>query len=67
MTDLKRRLYRSRRNRMVAGVVGGLAEYIGIDPTLARVVFVVASVMSAAFPGLLLYLVLWAITPEEPI
>jgi phage shock protein C len=49
---------------MIAGVVGGLAEYFDIDPTLARVIYVVASVVSAAFPGVLLYLLLWAIIPE---
>jgi phage shock protein C len=49
---------------MVGGVVGGLAEYLGIDPTLARVGYVVLSVISAGFPGLLVYLVLWMVIPE---
>jgi phage shock protein C len=49
---------------MIAGVVGGLAEYLGIDPTLARVLFVVLSVISAAFPGAVVYLILWLIVPE---
>jgi phage shock protein C len=49
---------------MVAGVVGGLARYFGIDPTLARVAYVIGSVISAAFPGALVYLLLWAIIPE---
>jgi phage shock protein C len=49
---------------MVAGVVGGLAEYWSVDPTLARVVYVVASILSAAFPGLLVYVLLWLIIPE---
>jgi phage shock protein C len=51
---------------MVAGVVGGLAGYFGLDPTLARVVFVVISILSAAFPGLLVYGVLWLVIPAEP-
>jgi len=49
---------------MIAGVVGGLAKYFAIDPTLARVLYVIASIVSAAFPGILVYLVLWAIVPE---
>ena len=57
-------LRRSRHNRMIAGVVGGLAEHFGWDVTLARVLFVVVSIVSAAFPGILIYLLLWAIIPE---
>ena len=49
---------------MVAGVVAGLAKYFGVDPTLARVLYVIGSIVSAAFPGILVYLVLWAIVPE---
>jgi phage shock protein C len=49
---------------MIAGVVGGLAEYFGIDPTLARVGFVVVSALSAAFPGILVYALLWLLIPE---
>lgn len=56
---------RSRTNRMVAGVVGGLADYFGIDSTLARVIYVIGSVVSVAFPGLLVYAILWFIVPEE--
>lgn len=63
--QMRKSLRRSRSNRMVAGVVGGLAEYWSIDPTLARVVYVVGSIVSAAFPGLVVYLVLWLIIPEE--
>jgi phage shock protein C len=50
---------------MIAGVVGGLARYLGIDPTLARVGYVVISLMSVAFPGLLAYIILWVLIPEE--
>ena len=64
MNEFRRPLRRSRDDRMIAGVVGGLAEYLGIDPTLARVLFVVLSVISAAFPGALVYLILWLIVPE---
>jgi phage shock protein C len=63
-TELRRPLRRSRSNRMIAGVVAGLAEYLGIDVTLARVIYVIAAVLSAAFPGALVYLVLWLVIPE---
>jgi len=49
---------------MIAGVCGGLAEYLNADPTLVRVGFVLLSLLSAAFPGLLVYLVLWLVVPE---
>ncbi|HMJ58173.1 MAG TPA: PspC domain-containing protein [Gemmatimonadales bacterium] len=64
MADLKSPLRRSRSDRMIAGVVGGLARYFGIDPTLARVIYVVGSVISVAFPGILVYVILWAVVPE---
>jgi phage shock protein C len=50
---------------MIAGVVAGLATYFNLDPTLARVLYVVASVLSAAFPGVLVYVLLWVIVPES--
>ncbi len=64
MPDLSRPLLRSRTNRMIAGVVGGLAERFRIDPTLLRVIYVVGSIVSAAFPGILVYLLLWVLIPE---
>ncbi len=57
-------LRRSRRNRMIAGICGGIAEWLGWDPTLVRVLYVVLSLVSAAFPGLIVYLVLWFVMPE---
>jgi phage shock protein C len=59
-------LYRSRKNRMIAGVCGGIAENLGWDPTLVRVLYVVASIFSAAFPGILVYIILWILMPEQP-
>lgn len=56
------RLTRSR-NKMLAGVCAGIAEHFGWDVTLFRVVFVVVSILSAAFPGILVYLVLWVVMP----
>ena len=49
---------------MIAGVCAGLAEWLGWDRTLVRVLYVVLSVASAAFPGLLVYLVLWIVMPQ---
>ncbi len=65
MTGLNPPLRRSRRYRMIAGVVAGLAEYLGIDRTLARVLYVILSVCSAAFPGVLVYVLFWIFTPQE--
>jgi phage shock protein C len=64
MVEIRKALRRSRTNRMIAGVIGGLAEYWSIDATLARVGFVVLSVISVAFPGILVYVLLWLIIPE---
>lgn len=57
-----KRLTRSK-NKMVAGVCGGLAEYFGIDPTITRVAYVLISIVSAAFPGLLAYIILMFVMP----
>jgi phage shock protein C len=58
-----RRLTRSK-NKMIAGVCAGIAEYFGWDTTLFRVVFVVVSILSVAFPGIVVYLVLWVVMPR---
>ena len=50
---------------MIAGVCGGLAEWIGWDVTLVRVLYIVVSVLSVAFPGILVYLLLWLLMPES--
>lgn len=57
------RLYRSRDNRMIAGVAAGLGEYLGIDPTVVRLLFVLFAFTGA---GILAYLVMMIIVPEEP-
>jgi phage shock protein C len=59
-----RKLYRSRTDRKLAGVCGGLAQYFNADVTLIRVLFVVLALLGG--PGLVMYLVLWIIVPEEP-
>lgn len=58
-------LRRSSRHRMIAGVCGGIAEWLGWDPTVVRVLYVVVSILSVAFPGMLVYLVLWLIMPRD--
>ena len=60
----RRRLTRSTHDRMIAGVCGGVADYFDVDSTLVRVAFVLLSILSAAFPGLLVYIILWLVLPE---
>lgn len=57
------RLWRSADNKVIAGVVGGLAERMKIDPTLARVLYAMFSLFSGMFPGFLIYVLLWYIAP----
>ena len=57
-------LLRSRRHRMIAGVCGGIADWLGWSPTGVRVLYVVISILSVAFPGILVYLLLWVVMPE---
>lgn len=58
-----RRLTRSNRNKMIAGVCGGLAEYLNMDPTVVRVLYVLLSILSVAFPGIIAYIVLMFLMP----
>lgn len=48
---------------MLAGVCGGIAEWLGWDPTIVRIGYVLLSVISAAFPGILVYIILWVVMP----
>ena len=61
-----KQLYRSKTNKRLAGVCGGLATYFELDATLLRLVVVVITVLSGLFPGLLIYLLAALIMPEEP-
>ena len=63
MPDPKHPLHRSRSQRLIGGVCGGFAEWLGWDPTLVRAIYVVVSVFSAAFPGIIVYLALWLVMP----
>jgi phage shock protein PspC (stress-responsive transcriptional regulator) len=58
-------LHRSTRNRILAGVCGGIANWLGWDPTFVRIAYVVVSIASAAFPGTLAYIILWVIMPRD--
>jgi len=60
-----KKLYRSRTDRMISGVCGGLGKYLGIDPTLIRLVFVLLLLFGVG-SGLILYVILMFIVPEEP-
>jgi phage shock protein PspC (stress-responsive transcriptional regulator) len=66
MVTVQAPLRRSRSDRMIGGVVAGLAHYFGLDVSLARVLYVLVSILSAAFPGVLVYIVMWILIPEEP-
>ena len=64
MTEGRSKLHRSSSNRIIAGVCGGIAEWLGWNPTTVRVLYVVVSILSVAFPGILVYLILWIAMPE---
>ncbi len=57
-------LQRSANDVMIGGVCGGLAEWLGWDPTLVRILYVVVSVLSAVFPCLFVYIILWIVMPQ---
>lgn len=60
-----RKLYRSRKDRMIAGIAGGLGEYLNVDATIVRLLFVLFAL--AGGPGLLVYIVMLLVVPEEPL
>lgn len=60
-----RLLRRTQQDKIVAGVMGGIAQHFGLDANVLRIVYVVGSILSAAFPGILVYLVLWLVIPTE--
>lgn len=59
-------LLRSRSDRMIAGVCGGLAQWLGWDPTAVRILYVLISIFSVAFPGTIVYVILALLMPSEP-
>ncbi|MEC7754713.1 MAG: PspC domain-containing protein [Bacteroidota bacterium] len=59
------KLYRSQDKKIIAGVCAGLAEYLGWEVSRTRLAYVLISIFSAAFPGVIVYLVLWVVMPEK--
>lgn len=58
-----KRLTRSRQHNIIAGVMGGIADYLGWSPFKVRLLFIIISSVSAAVPGILVYLILWFLMP----
>lgn len=63
---MNKKLYKSATDKKIGGVLGGLAEYMNIDSTVLRLLYVVLSVVSAGFPGILVYIAAMIILPEKP-
>ena len=66
MTPESKKLYRSRNNRMIAGVCAGLADFFGIDPTVVRLLFAAGALLGFG-SFILIYLVMFIVVPEEPL
>ncbi len=62
---MKKKLYRSSKQRMIAGICGGLAEYFDMDANIMRLLFVAISLLSVLFPMVIFYIIAWIIVPEE--
>jgi len=60
-----KRLFRSNKNKVIAGVCGGIGEYLGTDPTIIRLLWVVITIFSGFFIGILAYIIAWIIIPER--
>jgi phage shock protein C len=58
-------LHRSRDHRIIAGVCGGIADWLGWSPTVVRILYVIISAASVAFPGIIAYIILWFLMPKE--
>ncbi len=65
MSTKTKKLMRSDNEKMVAGVCGGIAEYFDVDPTIVRLIYVLGSIFSVAFPGIIVYLILWVVMPQK--
>lgn len=61
----EKRLARNPNDKWIAGVCGGIARWLGWNSDVVRVVYVLASIMSAAFPGTIVYIILWLLMPAE--
>ena len=66
MVDNTKKLYRSKKNRVITGVCSGIAEYFSIDPTIVRIIYIVLTLFTAVAPFVILYLIMWIIVPDQP-
>jgi phage shock protein PspC (stress-responsive transcriptional regulator) len=57
---------RVRQGALIAGVCGGIAKWLGLDPTIVRFLYAALTLLSAAFPGIIIYILLWILMPREP-
>ena len=62
---MNKKLRRSSKDCKIAGVCGGLAEYFDVDPTIVRIIYALATLFSAAFPGIIIYLILMLLMPKD--
>lgn len=60
-----KRLTRSSKDKMLAGICGGIADYMVVDPTIIRLVFALATFFTVVFPGVLIYLIMWIVVPKD--
>ncbi len=66
MADQPNRMHRSRSDRKLLGVLGGVADYTSLDPSLIRIVYVIVTILTGFVPGIFLYLVMGFVVPAEP-
>ncbi len=64
---MDKRLNRVSNDKIIAGVCGGIAKYLGWDTAIVRLLYVLISIFSAGFPGVLVYIILWVVMPEDNI
>ncbi len=62
-----KKLYRSKTNRIMAGILGGLGDYANIDPTILRIIFVILLIFTGVLPFALIYFIMVFVVPEEPV
>ena len=64
--DTEKKLYKSANDKMLSGVLGGIAEYLKVDATVVRLIFALISIFTGVFPGILFYIICAIIMPEPP-
>lgn len=61
-----KKLYRSRTNKTITGLLGGIGEYLNVDPVIVRIVFILLLIVSGIWPAVLVYLIAWLVVPLPP-